>query len=108
MPDLGPAELVIVLLIVVLVFGGTRLAEVGGSLGKGIKDFRKAMQEDDEVAPATASQASPAPAALPAGSIACRDCGTVNANAARFCSECGAELTAGPAPVANSSTASEA
>jgi sec-independent protein translocase protein TatA len=108
MPDLGPAELVIVLLIVVLVFGGTRLAEVGGSLGKGIKDFRKAMQEDDEVAPATASAASAPPAALAAGSIACNNCRTVNTNAARFCSECGAGLTAEPAPVAHSSTASEA
>ncbi len=56
MPDLGPAELLIVLAIVVLVFGGSRLAEVGGSLGKGIKDFRKAMTDEDEVTPADRCQ----------------------------------------------------
>ena len=98
MPDLGPAELLIVLAIVVLVFGGSRLAEVGGSLGKGIKDFRKAMTEDDEVTPATAVEsttpatASARPAVLPAGGVFCSKCGTPNAAGARFCAECGSTL----------------
>lgn len=100
MPDLGPAELLIVLAIVVLVFGGSRLAEVGGSLGKGIKDFRKAMTDDDEVSPETAAKttttatatASPIAAALPAGGVFCSKCGTPNAAGARFCAECGTGL----------------
>ena len=96
MPDLGPAELLIVLAIVVLVFGGTRLAEVGGSLGKGIKEFRKAMTDDDAVSPETAAQttttATVAPAALPSGGVFCSKCGTPNAAGARFCAECGTGL----------------
>jgi sec-independent protein translocase protein TatA len=45
MPHLGPMELVIILAIVILVFGVGKLPEVGGALGKGIKEFRKATKE---------------------------------------------------------------
>lgn len=44
MQSLGPMELLIILLIVVAVFGGGKLAELGGSLGKGIKEFRDATK----------------------------------------------------------------
>jgi len=47
MPELGAPELLIILAIVVLVFGGSRVAELGGSLGKGIKEFKKGMRDDD-------------------------------------------------------------
>ena len=50
---LGPFELIIILSIVVLIFGAGRLSEVGSALGKGIRDFRKATNEEDEPAPAT-------------------------------------------------------
>jgi sec-independent protein translocase protein TatA len=46
-PELGAPELLIILVIVVLVFGGSRVAELGGSLGKGIKEFKKGMRDDD-------------------------------------------------------------
>jgi TatA/E family protein of Tat protein translocase len=36
----NPIHLWLLLLIVVFLFGGTRVAELGGSLGKGIKEFR--------------------------------------------------------------------
>ena len=42
MPQLGIPELVIILVIVMLVFGVGRLADVGGALGKGIREFKKA------------------------------------------------------------------
>jgi len=42
MPHLGVPELVIILVIVMLVFGIGRLADVGGALGKGIREFKKA------------------------------------------------------------------
>ena len=40
---LGPGELIIILLIVVAVFGAGKLANLGGALGKGVKDFRSAV-----------------------------------------------------------------
>ncbi len=43
----GPTELIIVLVIIVIVFGVGRLPEVGGALGKGIKEFRKATTEEE-------------------------------------------------------------
>jgi sec-independent protein translocase protein TatA len=40
MPNIGPMEIVIVLIIALVVFGPKRLPELGKSLGKGIKEFR--------------------------------------------------------------------
>ena len=42
MPQLGVPELIIILVIVVLVFGVGRLGDVGGALGRGISEFKKA------------------------------------------------------------------
>ncbi len=44
---LGPFELIIILVIVILIFGAGRLADVGSAVGKSIRDFRKAASEDD-------------------------------------------------------------
>ena len=46
---LGPMELVIVLVIVMVVFGIGKLPQVGNSLGKAIKEFRNAQTEAEEV-----------------------------------------------------------
>ena len=46
MPSLGPGELVLLLLIVVIIFGVGKLPEVGGALGKGIREFRKASTDE--------------------------------------------------------------
>ena len=45
---LGPTELLLILVIVLVIFGAGKLADVGGSLGKGIREFRKAVREEDE------------------------------------------------------------
>lgn len=50
MPNLGPTELIIVLVLVVIIFGVGKLPEVGGALGKSIKEFRKASDDPDEKA----------------------------------------------------------
>jgi sec-independent protein translocase protein TatA len=44
----GPVELIVLLCIVILVFGAGRLSEVGGALGRSIRDFRSAADADDE------------------------------------------------------------
>ena len=40
---LGPMELVIILLIVILLFGGKKIPEIARGLGKGIRDFKSSM-----------------------------------------------------------------
>ena len=44
--SIGPAELVLILVIAVLLFGAGRIATVGKGLGDGIKNFRRAMKDD--------------------------------------------------------------
>ena len=45
---LGIPELLLILLIVVVVFGASRLPQIGEGLGKGIRNFRKAVQEESQ------------------------------------------------------------
>ena len=45
MPNLGPTELIIILVIVIIIFGAGKLADVGGALGKGVKEFKQATKE---------------------------------------------------------------
>lgn len=46
---LGIWELIIILVIILIIFGAGKLPEIGSSLGKGIKSFRKAIKEPDEI-----------------------------------------------------------
>jgi sec-independent protein translocase protein TatA len=48
---LGPPELIIILVILLLLFGASRLPEIGASLGKGIREFRKTITGADEETP---------------------------------------------------------
>lgn len=57
--NIGPAELIILLVIVLIVFGAGRLPEVGAALGKGIREFRKAQTDVEEtVRPPEANEKS--------------------------------------------------
>lgn len=46
MPHLGIPELLIILVIVVVVFGAGKLPQVGGAIGKSIKEFRTATRDE--------------------------------------------------------------
>ncbi len=48
MPHLGPLELGIILVIVIMVFGVGKLPEVGSAVGKAIRDFRRASAGVEE------------------------------------------------------------
>jgi sec-independent protein translocase protein TatA len=45
MASLGAPELLIILVIVIVIFGAGKLPEIGGALGKGIREFRTATKE---------------------------------------------------------------
>jgi sec-independent protein translocase protein TatA len=59
MPGLGPVELIIILTIVVVVFGAGRLSDLGGALGKGIREFPRCRRlvSPDRACPACAEPA---------------------------------------------------
>jgi sec-independent protein translocase protein TatA len=46
---IGMPELIIILVIILIIFGAGKLPEIGGAIGKGIRNFKKATKESDEV-----------------------------------------------------------
>ena len=48
MPTLGPTELILILIIVLLLFGVGRIGKIGGELGSGIKVFREGLKGDEK------------------------------------------------------------
>ena len=48
MGSIGFPELLVIFLIVLLLFGGSRIKDVGRSLGEGIREFKKAMNESSD------------------------------------------------------------
>ena len=59
--NIGPAELIVVLVIALLVIGPKRLPEVGKSLGKGMREFKESLsgeneRRDDDERPAIKSE----------------------------------------------------
>ena len=48
MPNIGPLEIVVILVLVALVFGAKRIPELAKSAGKGIREFRSSVRVDDE------------------------------------------------------------
>ena len=56
MGSLGPTELIIILGILVLLFGARKLPELGGSVGKSIKNFKRGIADADSESGSAASQ----------------------------------------------------
>ena len=69
--NIGPLEIIIVLIIALIVFGPKRLPELGSSLGRGIREFKETItgdrrdddedEPDDEVKALSASASAEAP-----------------------------------------------
>ncbi len=45
---IGMPELIIILIIILIIFGAGKLPQIGSGIGKGIKNFKKATQEEPE------------------------------------------------------------
>jgi sec-independent protein translocase protein TatA len=45
--NIGPMELFIILVIVLVIFGAKRVPEIGASFGKGIREFKRSMSDVD-------------------------------------------------------------
>jgi sec-independent protein translocase protein TatA len=46
--NLGPGELLIILAILVVLFGASRLGDLGGAIGRAIREFRREVREPEE------------------------------------------------------------
>jgi sec-independent protein translocase protein TatA len=59
MGNLGPMEILVIAGVALLLFGGKRLADIGGGLGQGIKAFKQGLREanEDEKSDAAAKEA---------------------------------------------------
>jgi TatA/E family protein of Tat protein translocase len=75
MLGLGYGELLIILVIVLIVFGGKKLPELAKGLGQSVRNFRSAMKEPDESPPREVgpSRERERAAELPAREVATRE-----------------------------------
>lgn len=48
MPHIGPMELILIFLVVVLLFGGKKIPEIAKGLGKGIRDFKSSLAGSED------------------------------------------------------------
>jgi sec-independent protein translocase protein TatA len=55
MPNLGPMELVLILGVALLLFGGRKLPELAKGMGEGIKNFKNALKEESTPPPPPAN-----------------------------------------------------
>lgn len=51
--SLGPTEIILIVAVLLLLFGGRKIPELMRGLGQGMKEFKKASRGDDEVESAT-------------------------------------------------------
>lgn len=97
---MGAPELVIIALIVLLLFGSSKLGDVGGSVGRGLREFRQATKEDGEASTPKAVMPLAATVALPdvsvpsANGIAhhCAECGGRVSDSQKYCGSCGSPV----------------
>ena len=94
---MGP-EIIVILVVVVLIFGVGKLSDVGGALGKSIREFRKEAKlpddEPEQVASDDQTAAPPPPPAQNASARTCTSCQAQLAPNTKFCGECGAATQA--------------
>ncbi len=94
---LRPEHLIIILVVALLIFGPSRLPEIGKSFGKMIKEFQGATKEaaqgfqEETQKPVEAKKEEPAPAPVAAAvaTMPCKNCGKPIQTGSKFCPECG-------------------
>ena len=86
---IGPWEIVILLIILVVIFGAGRLSQISGAMGRTVREFRSAVNEEPKAG--TATQVAEKPVAPP---VICVSCQAASPASNKFCSACGAALQA--------------
>lgn len=99
-----PTHLIIILVLVLIVFGAGKLPDAAGGFGRGIREFKKSLTDDDDAEATTAASAAPSQVAptTPIASTStsasatptCATCGAPIPNGAHFCANCGSKVAA--------------
>ncbi len=89
-----PTHLILILVIVLIVFGPGKLPEIGGAVGKSLREFKRSSSEsfdsDNKQSATATATATAEPQAT--SQNACPNCHAQNAAGNKFCGECGAKL----------------
>jgi sec-independent protein translocase protein TatA len=86
--------IIIILVIVLLLFGPRRLPELGDSIGKAIRSFKKAHDEGPEVLPKEEAKAAPQATQTATQAKTCPQCHKELTQEFAFCPHCGQNLKA--------------
>lgn len=97
---MGPMELIIILIVVLLIFGPKNLPKIGSALGKTVKNVREGMEGDDKSDEKSEAKADDATelvvdeddADADDDSKFCGHCGAKNPAGNAFCCKCGEKL----------------
>jgi TatA/E family protein of Tat protein translocase len=102
-----PLHIVVIVVVALIIFGPSRLPEIGRGLGKALNEFRKGTREmtegfRDEVTKPAENLSAPTASATPVapaqpqtgGGNFCAQCGASNPPDSKFCNKCGAQLPA--------------
>jgi len=90
---LQPGHLIVILVIVLLIFGPGKLADLGKAAGESLRELKKgASGEDKSSQPAATATITPISAAPTASARACANCRAMVAAADKFCGHCGAAV----------------
>lgn len=78
MANLGMAELLVILAIVLLVFGAGRLPQIGEGIGKAVRNLKRGLNSDDEIDVQSAANKAVPPAASPSARAEIADADVVD------------------------------
>jgi sec-independent protein translocase protein TatA len=92
---LQPTHLIIIAVVALIIFGPSRLPEIGRAFGRTLKEFQAATKEatqgfsDEVTKPVEVKKEEPVAQAVPVAQIACKNCGKSINVGLKFCPECG-------------------
>jgi len=95
--DIGPLEIALIVVAIVLIFGVGKLGNIGGALGKSIREFRRERDKTDDLPQSAATESKAETTVINSevqarGQKSCPKCGDKVSENARFCMGCGAKL----------------
>ncbi|MHB1135119.1 MAG: twin-arginine translocase TatA/TatE family subunit [Chloroflexota bacterium] len=92
--NIGPGEMILILVLALIVFGPAKLPEIGRSVGRGIGEFRRATSELSRELTGNIDDINQSISSDPTSAVskACPRCNTINAPDNLYCSECGAYM----------------